>query len=319
MKNCCFAAVDMGTNSFHMIIAKLNKDGTIKLIDREKEVIRIGSHEGEGLSYISNKESELAIKTLKNFKKLADYYGAEFRAVATSAVREAENKSWFIDKVRHALGINVEVIDGREEAEMIYLGASKVLSLSGRNALCIDIGGGSTEIINVNRDRRIFSESIKIGAVRLSKQFFPDFIIEKTKISECSSNIESLLTNSLSPYFNYDFEIAVGCSGTIEALAAIILQMTHRKVPRSLNSITFTKAELGMVSREILSSSTMKERLMIPGMEKNRADILPAGLLILNKIFQLFKIKEITISEYALREGIILNMMHNDQSLTHKY
>jgi len=305
----------MGTNSFHMIIAKLNQDGSIKLIDREKEVIRIGSHEGEGLSFISDKETEKAIRTLRNFKKLADSYGAAFRAVATSAVREAENKSWFIGEIRRSLGINVEVIDGREEAKMIYLGAAKALSLSGRNALCIDIGGGSTEIINVNKGKTIFSESIKIGAVRLSKQFFPDFTIGKKKILGCSSHIESLLTSSLNPYLDYDFEIAVGSSGTIEALASIILQLSNRKVPRSLNSISFTKDELELVSGKILSASTIKERLRIPGMEKNRADILPAGLLILNKIFQLFKIKEIVISGYALREGIILNMMHNYQSL----
>jgi exopolyphosphatase/guanosine-5'-triphosphate,3'-diphosphate pyrophosphatase len=310
MENCCFAAVDMGTNSFHMIIARLKSNGSIKIIDREKTVIRLGSHKGKELSFISDEETELAIRVLTKFKKLADTYGAEFRAVATSAVREANNRIEFISKVKKSTGIIVEAIEGKKEAELIYLGAEKALSLSDKNTLCIDIGGGSTEIINVNKNDTVFAESIKVGAVRLSKLFFPDYKITKEKISECSQYIESLLNNSLKKYFKYHFGTVVGTSGTIEALALIILKQKREKIPRTLNSVCFTKSELGTISNKILDARTKEDRLKIHGMEEKRADIIPPGVLILNKIFELFGIEEIRISAYALREGIILDMIN---------
>jgi exopolyphosphatase/guanosine-5'-triphosphate,3'-diphosphate pyrophosphatase len=314
MENCCFAAVDMGTNSFHMIIARLKSDGSIKIIDREKQVIRLSSHKGKDLSFISDEETELAIEVLRKFKKLAEYYGAKFRAVATSAVREAKNKSEFIRKVKQTAGITVEAIDGKTEAGLIYLGAEKALSLKDKNALCIDIGGGSTEFINVNKKRTVFAESVKIGAVRLSKHFFPDFLINDKRISQCDHYIESLLKNSLGRYFSRKYDMIVGTSGTIESLAAMIIKQKKEKIPKSLNSVKFTNSELEAISTRILAAKKVKERLLIPGMEEKRADIIPAGLIILKNVFDLFKIKEMTISSYALREGIILDMMKKYQS-----
>lgn len=309
MESCCLAAVDMGTNSFHMIIARLKSDGSLKIIDREKQVIRLGSHTGKELSFISAEETELAIKVLKRFKKLADSYGAEFRAVATSAVREAKNRSDFIDKVKYAAGISVEVIDGKTEAGLIYLGAERALALGDKEALCIDIGGGSTEFIYVNNNRVVFEESLKIGAVRLSKHFFPDYQLNEERISLCNNYIVSVLENSLSKYFHHKFNMVVGASGTIEAIGIMIIKQKKQKVPKSLNSLTFTEPELSLISAKILAAKTKDIRIKIPGMEEKRADIIPAGLLILNKIFELFKLKEMIISGYALREGIILDMI----------
>lgn len=305
----------MGTNSFHMIIAKLKSDGAIKIIDREKELIRLGSHGGRELSFISEEETALVIKVLTRFKHLADSYGAGFRAVATSAVREATNKSEFIKTVKQAAGIDVEIVNGRDEAELIYLGAQRALSLHDKNVLCIDIGGGSTEVINVSNSETVFAESIKIGAVRLSKLFFPDYILSEEKITECSNFIDSLLRNSLGNYFSYDFEQIVGSSGTVEALAAMILQDKKQKVPKSFNAVSFNRNELSRITTKILSARTKNERLSIPGMEDKRADIIPAGVLILEKIFELFGISQIIISGYALREGIILDMMRKYQAV----
>lgn len=311
MENCCFAVVDMGTNSFHMIIAKLKPDGTIKVIDKEKKVIRLGSHKGEELSYISAEETQLAIEVLYQFKKLADSYGSVFKAVATSAVREAKNKFEFIEKIKSETGISVEVIDGKKEARFIYLGASKALTLSDKNVLCIDIGGGSTEFINVDCDKTIFVESIKAGAVRLSKRFFPDYILTDERLEECRIYTEKLLKENLEQCSNNNFDLIVGTSGTIEALASIILKQKNIKMPKSLNSVSFNKNELELISEKILSSRTTEERMHINGMEEKRADIIPAGLIILNEVFKIFKIDTITISDYALREGVIFDMMEN--------
>ena len=128
MKNC-IAAVDMGTNSFHLIIVQVRKDGSFKIIDREKEVVRLGFHKGENLTTISEGEIEKAIDVLRDFTKIAKFYGADLRAMATSAVREAKNKDEFLTKVYEATGIYVEAIEGVKEAELIYLGVLKALKV----------------------------------------------------------------------------------------------------------------------------------------------------------------------------------------------
>lgn len=309
MPNVCFAVADMGTNSFHMIIAKQGKKGKIKILDKERKVIRLGSHKGEELSFISEKETEQAIKTLKRFKKLADSYGAVFRAVATSAVREAKNKLEFISKIESDAGVKVEVLDGKDEAELIYKGAEKALSFSNKNILCIDIGGGSTEFINVNKQKTVFVESIKIGAVRLSKHFFPDFIITDERVNQCRAYIKKLINEKLENNAGKKFDMIAGTSGTIEAIASIIQKYKYKKISKSINGFSFTRMELEFVSEKILSAKTVTERLRIQGMESKRADIIPPGLLILNTAFEFFNIDSITVSDYALREGVIFDMM----------
>ncbi|MCU0413767.1 MAG: hypothetical protein MUE91_05085, partial [Ignavibacteriaceae bacterium] len=145
--NKCIAAVDMGTNSFHLIIVQVKSDGSFKVIDREREVIRLGSHKGKEFTWISEGEMEKAIDVLKDFGKIAQFYKAELRAIATSAIREAKNKSEFIDRMFEETGINVEAVDGKTEAELIYLGVQHALDVDDKRILCVDIGGGSTEFL----------------------------------------------------------------------------------------------------------------------------------------------------------------------------
>jgi exopolyphosphatase / guanosine-5'-triphosphate,3'-diphosphate pyrophosphatase len=299
----------MGTNSFHMIIARLKSDGTLKVIDKERKVIRLGSHRGEELSFISQDETLLAIDTLVQFKKLADSYKAKFKAVATSAVREANNKNDFIKKVKQATGISVEVIGGKTEAELIFTGISKAVEIHERNVLCIDIGGGSTEFINMHRAKKKFSASVKLGAVRLTKHFFPDFMINSKSTAECEHYIYSVLNKSISKYFNNKFDLVIGSAGTIESIASMILFRKENKLPKSLTSKTFTKGEFSNLSETILNAKTVKDRIKIKGMEVKRAEIIPAGVLVLKGILKLFNIEEITVSEYALREGVIFKMI----------
>ncbi len=305
----CLAAVDMGTNSFHLIIVKLKKDGSFKIIDREKEVIRLGSHEGKNLSLISPDETANAIKILSRFKKLAQYYDAKMRAVATSAVRESHNQDEFINAVFKSTGIEVEVIKGHHEAELIYRGAKKALSIENKKVLCIDIGGGSTEFVFGNNGKPVFAESVKIGAVRLSKRFFPDFLITDEAVKECEKYIEDHLSSKHNLQIDEKYDFAVGSSGTIQSVASMINSLKTNKPIGKLNGFSFSKKELSLIVNLVMSKKTTDERLMIKGMEPKRADIIPAGLLILKKAFELFKLTKITVSEFALREGIILEML----------
>jgi exopolyphosphatase / guanosine-5'-triphosphate,3'-diphosphate pyrophosphatase len=305
--NKCIAAVDMGTNSFHLIIVQVKSDGSFKIIDREREVIRFGSHKGKEFTWISEGEMEKAIDVLKDFAKIAQFYKADVRAIATSAIREAKNKSEFIDRVNDATGIKVEAVDGKTEAELIYLGVQKALDVFNKQILCVDIGGGSTEFLIGTRGVSEFAESLKIGAVRLSTMFFPDYHLSKSGIEMCRQYIQDKLklVDNLLP--DHHFEMAVGSSGTIVAAASIISFRRTGKFKKSMNGFTFSDEEIFDLATDVLKCESPVDRLFIEGMEIKRADIIPAGLLILSEVFRKFRLKKMTVSENALREGIIID------------
>jgi exopolyphosphatase / guanosine-5'-triphosphate,3'-diphosphate pyrophosphatase len=307
-----YAAVDIGTNSFHLIIVKAKEDGSLEIIDREKEVIRLGSQKGSDLNFISNDEFEKAVKILSHFKKLADFYKADIHAVATSAVREAENRDMFINKILVQTGIKIEIIDGHKEAEYIYKGVRKALPYNLR-LLCVDIGGGSTEFILGHNENIVFGESIKIGAVRLSKKFFPGFILDENAVNDCRLYIEEQIRTNPNVNFSEKFDIAVGSSGTILAAAGMLNYKRNGKKVKSLNEFTFDASELKILTEEILNRKTPEQRINLPGMEYKRADIIPAGLLILDKVFEMLNLKQMVVSEFALREGVVLSMIEKEK------
>jgi exopolyphosphatase/guanosine-5'-triphosphate,3'-diphosphate pyrophosphatase len=302
----CIAAIDMGTNSFHLIIVEIKKDGTFKIVDREREVIRLGSHK-DGFKFISEGEIEKAIDILRDFGKIAQFYKAEIRAIATSAVREAKNKSEFIERVYERTGISVEAIKGKHEAELIYLGVQNALDIEEKRILCVDIGGGSTEFLLGEKGSSEFAESIKIGAVRLSKMFFPDFILTESGIDLCRQYIQDKINANPNLHSAHKFDFAVGTSGTIVAAASIISFSRYNKFKKSMNGFVFTADEIYDLTENILKCKSPVDRLFIEGMEIKRADIIPAGLIILSQAFETFKLKEMTVSENALREGIIVD------------
>lgn len=305
--NKCIAAIDMGTNSFHLIIVQVKNDGSFKIIDREREVIRLGSHKGKEFSWISEGETEKALEVLKDFAKIAQFYKADIRAIATSAVREAKNKDEFLDRIFEETEINVEAVDGRTEAELIYLGVQHALDVYDKRILCVDIGGGSTEFLLGENGISEFAESLKLGAVRLSKMFFPDFILTDSGIENCRRYIKDKMNANSNLHPNHKFEMAIGSSGTIVAAASIISFRRNGKFKKTMNGFSFSAEEIFKLTADVLKCKSPVDRLFIEGMEIKRADIIPAGFLILCQAFETFKLKEMTVSENALREGIIID------------
>ena len=302
----CIAAIDMGTNSFHLIIVQVRNGGAFKIIDREKEVIRLGFHKGKKFNIISEGEIEKAVDIIRDFNKIAKFYGADLRAIATSAVREAKNKDEFVTRVYQETGILVEAIEGTKEAELIYLGVLKAIKVKNKRVLCVDIGGGSTEFLLGDRGQVIFAESIKIGAVRLSKKFFPHYNISHESVRDCEQYISDMILSKSNLHSHHQFDCTAGTSGTINACASIIYFRRHNKFAKSLNDFTFEDSELYELAEDVLNCETPVDRLSIQGMEVKRADIIPAGIIILKRAFEIFDIKNMTISENALREGIII-------------
>ena len=299
-------AIDIGSNSFHMIIAEVTGK-SFSIIRKEREVIRLGTWKEGEEKIISEGEIDHASSILKRFRLLSDSHKAKIKAIATSAVRDASNNNEFIDKVYVRTGIKIEVISGRREAELIFTGVKKALMIGKKDSLCLDIGGGSTELIYYAAGKIVFAESFKLGAVRLTKKFFPGAVLNHSSIAHCTEFIEEQFNANKHIRFNVPLELAAGSSGTIQNAASIIHFGNQNKILRKLNRFTFSSRELNEVIDFVLSCKTTKDRLRIGGIEGKRADILPAGLLILRKAFELFNIRDMIISEYALREGIIID------------
>lgn len=301
------AAIDIGTNSFHLVIVEVKQDGSFDFLDRERVVLRLASQKGKDLSIISADEIKKAIETLNNFAKLAKFYKAKIRAVATSAVRESINQQEFINAVFENTGVKVEVIDGREEARLIFLGIKKALPLENKKVLCVDIGGGSTEFIYAVNGKIEFAESVKIGAVRLSKLFFPEFLIKEDSVLNCSNYVEKLIKENQNINTNIKIDFGVGVSGTVDTIYNLSQVKKYKIVKEQLNGYSFYKEEFEEHYNKIISLKSPEERVKYPGMEAKRADIIPAGMIILKRIFELFTLNEMVVSEFALREGIVID------------
>ncbi len=228
------AAIDMGTNSFHLIIVEVKENGNLNLLDRERELIRLGSETGADLSFISENETAKAISILKSFSSLAKYYNAEIQAVATSAVREAKNKNDFIKEVFKQTGIIVKTIEGHQEAKLIFLGMKNSLPINNKSVLGIDIGGGSTEFIYGINGTTIFAESVKVGAVRLSKKFFPEFIITESSVKNCSKYVEEQIKLNKNIDTNINIDFAVGSSGTVDTICLVKQARQSGKTKRQI-------------------------------------------------------------------------------------
>lgn len=306
-KNHFLAAIDIGTNSFHMVIVKFEAGKTsFKVIDRVKESVRLGSGSTD-MKYLSQSAINRGIETLRRFKQMADAYSAPVRAIATSAVREALNQNEFIRRVKAELEIKVEVASGFEEARLIYLGIVQALPVHNTAIMMMDIGGGSTEFL-VGKKREIYYDnSLKLGAIRLTQKFFPDQEVTDKKLKQCREYVSGSLLPVIREVKKQKYALAVGSSGTIMSIAKIIRLRRGDLSDSSMNGFVFTAKELFAVVEELCSAGTVKQRLKIPGLDPARADIIIGGAVILEQSFRALKLKQMTVSEFALREGIILD------------
>ncbi|GIX42709.1 MAG: exopolyphosphatase [Leptospiraceae bacterium] len=301
MLNRPIAAIDMGTNSFHMIIAK-KENNHVDVLDREKIVVRLGEG-GSDYDYITEEAEKRAIQALKSFKSIAKKYNAIIQAVATSAVREAKNQNEFLKKVYKETGIKVKVIPGQEEGRLIYLGILQIIPAYDKYTLVIDIGGGSTEIILGYQAKPLFIRSLKLGAVRLTERFFPKGIIKPDKIKEAENYIRNFIIDTYEEFQNQNlnYELVVGSSGTIKTIVELIHENQKKE---------FSFEELNTIVEKILKYETPDKRQKKLNLDEKRADIIPAGALILKQIFEIFKIHKMVYSPYALREGVLFELLY---------
>lgn len=307
------AALDLGTNSFHLLIARVLPDGTFDVITREKEMVRLG-HGGGEMKDISADAMERGLAALGRMRKLADRHGATITAVATSAVREAENAQEFIGRARDEAGIEVEVISGVEEGRLIHLGVLQALPIFDQRTLLVDVGGGSTEILVVHQGRELAVRSFKLGAVRLTDRFFPGTSLHPAAVDACRSYIRSALAVFRREVASLGFEGAAASSGTAESVARMVHAARDNTSPRTFNSFRWTAKEHATVVDRLVRARSLAARREIAGLDASRADIILAGALILEGVLSSFGARGYTFSDYALREGALLDAIQRRRS-----
>ncbi len=303
------AAIDIGTNSVHMLIARVASNGRFEVLTRQKEMVRLGSGQGE-MKELEPAAIDRGVAALARCRSLADSFEAPVFAVATSAVREALNAEEFLARARDEAGVEVQVISGYEEARLIQLGVLQALPVFDQKLALIDVGGGSTEVLLGWKGAATYARSIKLGSLRMTRRFFPDGVVEGDAAERCRSYVAARLAPLMHEVADLDHDIAVASSGTAEALAEMVFARRGTPTPQSMNAAKITRAELGEVIDALAGARTTEERRKLPGIEDSRADILLGGGIVLEQVCDALGVTELTISEYALREGVLLDALH---------
>jgi exopolyphosphatase/guanosine-5'-triphosphate,3'-diphosphate pyrophosphatase len=311
--NRIIAAIDMGTNSFHMVVARIDpKLPAFAIVAREKDTVRLGDCEPK-TGCLKLEVMARAIATLRRFQGIAKTFNAEqVIAVATSAVREAPNGREFLKKVADELDLNVSLISGQEEARRIYLGVLSGMEFNSQPQVIIDIGGGSTELILGDALEPRCLTSTKIGAVRLTGEFVKTDPISRDEFAYLQAYIRIALERpieELRSHFKAGESLRlIGTAGTIETLAAINAREKLGTVPNPLAGYQLSLKDLrDLVNR--FRKLSYSERLAIPGMSDKRSEIILAGALILQEAMVLLGIESLTVCDRSLREGVIVDWM----------
>jgi exopolyphosphatase/guanosine-5'-triphosphate,3'-diphosphate pyrophosphatase len=303
------AALDIGTNSFHLVVARFTGDGhRFEVITREKEMVRLGSGSGD-MKLLDDDAIDRGIAALTRCRQIAEAHDAQLYAVATSAVREADNASVFLKRARKEAGVQVEVISGLEEARLIHLGVLQAVPVFDTRLVLVDIGGGSTEILVGERGEILTSGSLKLGAIRLTRRFFKTDTLHPAALDSARRHVRATVAPMRRQVRRTGFEVAVGSSGTIGAVAAMVQAAREpgAPAPRVWNNFEFTRKEVRAVVRALADAGSLENRRRLPGLDDKRADIILGGAVILEQVMAELEITTMVVSDYALREGVLLD------------
>lgn len=296
----CYAAVDLGSNSFHLVISRY-QHGEFTVIDRQKEVIRLAAGLDQN-NHLSEEVATRALGCLSRFGQLLRNLPNEnIRAVGTNALRRLQGKNHFLERAETALGQNIEIIAGREEARLIYLGVSKWSTGSDESRLVIDIGGGSTEIIVGRGDTPKCRESLEVGCVVLSKQVFADGVLSRKRFNEAILSAELAIQPVVSQFKLEGWADVIGCSGTMKS-------MSQAMIAGGWSRDGINREGLTRLRDHAIKAGHLDE-LSVPGVSRERLPVFAGGLSILIALFELFDIREMSVSDIALREGVLYDLV----------
>jgi exopolyphosphatase / guanosine-5'-triphosphate,3'-diphosphate pyrophosphatase len=306
------AAIDIGTNSIHMIVVRVRPDLSFEVIDREKDMVRLGAGGLDGRS-LTPTAMTAGIQTLTKFRRLADSHKVdEIVATATSATREADNGGDFIAEVDRQTGIRIQVISGTEEARLIHLAAAYGVDVGSTTAVVIDIGGGSVEVTLGTAKKMTLGKSFKVGAIRLTERFVKSDPLSGRDERRLVKHLHKELGTYLDEIAERGFDRVIGTSGTILSLGA--LAATEKgSIPEDLRNLKVSAKALHRVRKDLVEAD-IEERLAMPGLDPRRADLNVAGSVLLDTIVRRLQAEDLTLCDLALREGLVLDYINRNSA-----
>lgn len=295
------AAIDMGSNSFHLAIARVDH-GEVKKVASMSEKVQLAAGLDENKN-LTEAAQQRGLACLARFVgRLSSVQAKRMRIVATNALRQAKNGHEFIQKAAEILPKPIEIIAGREEARLIYLGVSHTMANSGRR-LVIDIGGGSTELIIGEEFEPIHTESLQMGCVAFTKAYFSDGEINQKNFDKAVVAARKELSGIANTYKTAGWDTVVGSSGTIKACRQIIVNMGWSDAQENL-----TREGLEKLKEKLLKFKHIAE-VDFDGLKEDRRAVLPAGLAILYAVFDVLELNKLVYSDGALREGVMYDLL----------
>jgi exopolyphosphatase/guanosine-5'-triphosphate,3'-diphosphate pyrophosphatase len=294
------AAVDLGSNSFHMVVARYSH-GQLVILDRLREMVRLAAGLGDS-GRLDDTATERALRCLERFgQRLRAMRADSVRVVGTNALRRAKRKRWFLERARAALGHPIEIISGLEEARLIYSGVAHTSPMSPDKRLVIDIGGGSTEIVIGEGFDPLLLESLSVGCVGLSASFFDDGRISAKRLERARTAVRLELEPVQEAYRKMGWLQAFGSSGSVRVISDVL----HRLNPDSPH---ITLDNLNALAERVIAAGHVDE-LDLPDVDAERAPVFPAGLAILLEVVENFSIDRVRVAEGAMREGLLYDLM----------
>ncbi|MDA1093032.1 MAG: Ppx/GppA phosphatase family protein [Acidobacteria bacterium] len=306
------AAIDIGTNSVHMIVVRVRPDLSFEIVDREKEMVRLGAGGLDGRA-LTERAMQHGLLALSRFRRLADAHRVdEIVAAATSAVREADNGPYFLDAILDRTGIRARVISGTEEARLIHQAAVYGVDVGADSAVVVDIGGGSVELTVGSAAGATFTQSLKIGVIRLAERFGATDPLSKRDEREMTRYVSEAIADPIAQIHALGFDRVIGTSGTILSLGTLA-SGDNRDSDDDVRNLRVPAKQFRRVRRE-LATLNLHERLRVPGLDPRRADLIVAGAILFDTIVRALDVEEVTLCDLSLREGLALDYIHRNRT-----
>jgi exopolyphosphatase / guanosine-5'-triphosphate,3'-diphosphate pyrophosphatase len=299
------AAIDVGTNTIRLTVAEIESDGTYRILDEEREMVRLGEHL-DRTGRLSDEAIERALAAIGKMKAIADGFEVrETRAIATSAVREAANGRAFCREVLRRHKVRIDVISGEEEAQLAFGSASRHFSLEGRSTAVVDIGGGSLEVILATGTVIDQVHSLPLGAVRVTERLVRSDPLKEKHWKLMRKEVDRSIRSIGKPL--HRAEIMVGSGGTFTALAHMAKWQREGR-HGSVQGYVLTPAEVVHLLDQ-LREAPLEARRQIPGLSPDRADIIVAGATVISRLVKRLGTQQILVNESGIREGLLLRMI----------
>ena len=300
------AIIDMGTNTFHLLIAQVGSKP--RILRREREAVKVGKG-GINKKMITDDGFARAINTIQKFKLIIEEYGVrKTLAFGTSAIRNASNGIELINDIREKTGIETRIIDGNEEADLIYRGVRAALDLGKENSMIVDVGGGSVEFIIGNQDGVQWKRSFEIGGQRLLEEFQKSDPIG----TEDRSRLEEFLRKQLEPLTeqlrHFKPATLVGVSGTFDTLSEMFCSRHGLPYYEDDSETPFDVEAFPAIFKDLLTHDRAG-RLALPGMIEMRVDMIVVACVLINVVLQMYPFRNIRVSTYSLKEGVLASLL----------